>query len=113
MKLIAKEFVASRDDEQGVLILSQFAGASREFPETLIANPYNIDQWTSALHAELEMPKEEQRARMRSMQSLIQEFNIFRWAGRMLIDAARLRHRLRFLEKVKNRGIPSELSASL
>lgn len=95
MNLVAKEFVASRDDEQGVLILSQFAGASRELPEALIVNPYNIDQCAAALHVALEMPKGEQRNRLRSMRGLIQEFNVYRWAGRMLLDAARIRQRTR------------------
>src|SRR2546422_1027029 len=61
MNLVAKEFVASRDDERGVLILSQFTGASRELPEALIVNPYNIDQCAAALKAALTMPPTEQR----------------------------------------------------
>jgi trehalose 6-phosphate synthase len=94
---VAKEFIASRDDERGVLILSQFTGASRELPEALIVNPYNIDQCAAALHMALEMPEDEQRARMRSMRGLIQEFNVYRWAGKMLLDASRLRQRNRLL----------------
>lgn len=101
MNLVAKEFVASRDDEQGVLILSQFTGASRELLEALIVNPYNIDQCAAALHVALVMPKDEQRNRIRSMQGLIQEFNVYRWAGRMLLDAARLRKRSRLFGHVK------------
>jgi trehalose 6-phosphate synthase len=95
MNLVAKEFVAARDDEQGVLILSQFTGASRELPEALIVNPYNIDQCAAALHLALEMPREEQRNRIRSMRGLIKEFNVYRWAGRMLLDAAKIRQRVR------------------
>jgi trehalose 6-phosphate synthase len=95
MNLVAKEFVASRDDERGVLILSQFTGASRELPEALIVNPYNIDQCAAALHVALDMPKDEQRNRIRSMRGLIQEYNVYRWAGRMLLDASRLRQRTR------------------
>jgi trehalose 6-phosphate synthase len=95
MNLVAKEFVASRDDEQGVLILSQFTGAARELAEALIVNPYDFEQAAAALHVALSMAPEEQRARMRSMRNLVQEFNVFRWAGRMLIDAARMRHRSR------------------
>jgi trehalose 6-phosphate synthase len=102
MNLVAKEFVASRDDEQGVLVLSQFTGAARELLEALIVNPYNIDQCAAALHMALEMPKNEQRKRMRSMRGLIQEFNVYRWAGRMLLDAARLRKRTRLFEQVKH-----------
>lgn len=93
MNLVAKEFIASRQDEMGVLILSQFAGASRELPEALIVNPYDIDQCAVALHAALTMPAAEQRDRMRLMRSLVREFNVYRWAGRMLLDAASMRKR--------------------
>ena len=61
MNLVAKEFVAARDDERGVLVLSQFAGASRELPEALIVNPYDADQCAAALHLALTMPADEQR----------------------------------------------------
>ncbi len=97
MNLVAKEFVAARDDERGVLVLSQFAGASRELPEALIVNPYNVDQCAAALHAALSMPQHEQRERMRSMRALVQEYNVYRWAGRMLIDASRIRRQRRIL----------------
>jgi len=93
MNLVAKEFVAARDDEQGVLLLSQFTGAARDLAEALIVNPYDIEQSAAATHLALTMSPEEQRARMRSMRNLVQEFNVYRWAGRMLIDAARLRRR--------------------
>ena len=99
MNLVAKEFVASRDDERGVLILSQFTGAARELPEAIIVNPYDTDQCASALHVALTMPAGEQRARMRLMRGLVQEFNVFRWAGRMLIDAAAMRSRRRLLQR--------------
>ena len=71
MNLVAKEFVAARDDERGVLVLSQFAGASRELPEALIVNPYDADQCAAALHLALTMPADEQRERMRLMRGLI------------------------------------------
>jgi len=102
MNLVAKEFVASRDDEQGVLILSQFTGAARELAEALIVNPYDIEQSAAAMLVALAMPREEQRARMRSMRHLVQEFNVYRWAGRMLVDAARMRHRRRVLSRAKS-----------
>jgi trehalose 6-phosphate synthase len=101
MNLVAKEFVAARDDERGVLVLSQFTGAARELSEALIVNPYDIEQSAAALQLALTMPPEEQRARMRSMRNLIQEFNVYRWAGRMLIDAARMRHRRRVLSHAR------------
>ncbi|RLJ68581.1 alpha,alpha-trehalose-phosphate synthase (UDP-forming) [Sulfurisoma sediminicola] len=97
MNLVAKEFVAARDDERGVLILSQFTGAARELPEALIVNPYDADQCAAALHMALTMPDTEQRDRMRLMRGLVAEFNVFRWAGRMLLDAAAMRRRNRLV----------------
>jgi len=95
MNLVAKEFVAARDDERGVLILSHFTGASRELTEALIVNPYDLEEVSDALAAALRMPADEQAVRMRTMRSLVAEFNVYRWAGRMLIDAAQVRARER------------------
>ena len=95
MNLVAKEFVATREDERGVLVLSQFTGAARELPEALIVNPYDTEQCAAAVREALTMPPDEQRARMRSMRALLLEFNVYRWAGRMLLDAARMRNRRR------------------
>ena len=102
MNLVAKEFVAARDDEQGVLVLSQFAGAARELTEALIVNPYDLDEAASALAVALEMPPDEQRARMRSMRTYVSEFNVYRWAGRMLVEAARLRDRERLTGRLSH-----------
>lgn len=99
MNLVAKEFLAARDDERGALILSEFTGAARELPEALIVNPYDADQCAAALHLALTMPAAEQRDRMRLMRGLVAEFNVYRWAGRMLLDAAVMRRRGRLLEK--------------
>jgi len=99
MNLVAKEFVSARDDQRGVLILSLFTGAARELPEALIVNPYDTDQCAAALHIALTMDGGEQRARMRLMRGLIREFNVYRWAGRMLMDAAAMRRRGRLLER--------------
>lgn len=93
MNLVAKEFVASRDDDDGVLVLSQFTGAAQEMTEAVIVNPYDIDQAGDALAASLNMDRAERRARMHYMRAHLAEFNVYRWAGRMLIDAARLRKR--------------------
>ncbi len=93
MNLVAKEFVAAREDESGVLVLSQFTGAARELTEALVVNPYDLDEASSALATALTMPPEEKRERMRSMRTFVSEFNVYRWAGRMLSDAARLRSR--------------------
>jgi trehalose 6-phosphate synthase len=104
MNLVAKEFVAARDDERGVLVLSQFTGAARELTEALIVNPYDLRQASDALAAALRMPAEEQRERMRSMRRLVSEFNVYRWAGRMLVDAAELRRKERMSGRLGGAG---------
>ncbi len=93
MNLVAKEFIAAREDESGVLVLSQFTGAARELTEALIVNPYDLDEASAALATALNMSVDEKRDRMRSMRAFVSEFNVYRWAGRMLVDAARLRSR--------------------
>lgn len=93
MNLVAKEFVAARDDERGVLLLSRFTGAARELTESLIVNPYDFEEVSVALATALEMSADEQAERMRAMRSLVAEYNVYRWAGRMLVDASRLRSR--------------------
>jgi trehalose 6-phosphate synthase len=95
MNLVAKEFVGARDDERGVLVLSHFTGAARELTEALVVNPYDLDEASAALSLALSMPLDEQRDRMRAMRTFVAEFNVYRWAGRMLVDAARLRRRER------------------
>ena len=95
MNLVAKEFVAARDDELGVLVLSQFTGAARDLTEALVVNPYDVRQAAGAMAAALHMPPAEQRVRMQSMRRLVSEFNVYRWAGRMLVDAAELRRKER------------------
>ena len=93
MNLVAKEFVAAREDERGVLVLSQFTGAARELTEALIVNPYDLDEAATRWRRRSACRAEEQRERMRSMRAFVAEFNVYRWAGRMLVDAARLRSR--------------------
>lgn len=91
MNLVCKEFVAARDDEQGVLVLSQFAGTTDELAQALIVNPYHLAQVAEAIHTGLAMPVHEQRQRMRSLRATVQHNNIYRWAARMLLDAAAVR----------------------
>jgi trehalose 6-phosphate synthase len=100
MNLVAKEFVAARDDERGVLVLSQFTGAARDMTEALIVNPYDLGQAAHALAVALAMSPDEQRERMRSMRRLVSEFNVYRWAGRMLTDAAEVRRRERLVGRL-------------
>ncbi|MEP9396394.1 trehalose-6-phosphate synthase [Mesorhizobium sp. KR2-14] len=93
MNLVAKEFVASRDDEQGVLILSTFAGASQELLDALIVNPFDPTAMGEAMLRAITMPQEEQRERMTRLRDVVRTNNVYRWAGTMLQDAARLRKR--------------------
>ncbi len=101
MNLVCKEFVAARDDQQGVLILSRFAGAAREMPEALIVNPYHVEETADALHRAATMPSAEQHERMASLRMTVREYNVFRWAGRMLADASRWRLRERIEARVQ------------
>jgi trehalose 6-phosphate synthase len=106
MNLVAKEFVAARDDERGVLVLSRFTGAARELTEALLVNPYDLEESSAALATALAMPPVEQAARMRAMRAFVADFNVYRWAGRMLVDAARLRQRDRLSNRL-NLGLRS------
>src|SRR4029079_3372146 len=83
MNLVAKEFVAAREDEDGALVLSTFAGASRELVEALLVNPYDVVGTSEAILAALEMPREERRKRMQLMRRTVKENNVYRWAGRI------------------------------
>jgi trehalose 6-phosphate synthase len=109
MNLVAKEFVAARSDEQGVLILSHFAGASRELYEALIVNPYDCHALGEVLHEALTMSKTEQQARMSLMRTLIKERNVYRWAGQMLLDAAALRRRLHVIDLMSQRHLHAQV----
>jgi trehalose 6-phosphate synthase len=101
MNLVSKEFVAARDDEQGVLILSRFAGAARELREALIVNPYHVEETADALHRALGMASAEQRERMASLRAVVRDNNVYRWAARMLGDAGRWRLRERIEARVE------------
>ncbi|MDR3751816.1 MAG: trehalose-6-phosphate synthase [Terracidiphilus sp.] len=104
MNLVAKEFVAARTDLRGVLILSEFTGAARELTEALIVNPYDLESCSDALASALAMSPDEQQDRMRSMRSLLAQFNVYRWAGKMLVDAARLRNQERVAGRLADRS---------
>lgn len=93
MNLVAKEFVAARDDEDGVLILSTFAGASRELSEAVLINPFDVSETANAMQIATHMGRDERRSRMSLMRRTVKENNVYRWAGRMLMDAARIRQR--------------------
>ncbi len=91
MNLVAKEFVASRDDERGALILSTFAGASHELSDALLVNPYDVSQLADTIHHALEMSDEEQATAMGRMRHVVRERNIYRWAAHLLSDLTEIR----------------------
>ncbi len=91
MNLVAKEFVASRHDQDGVLILSRFAGASQELQDALVVNPYDTEELAQAIHNALEMPSEERTVRMRHMRNQVREHNVYRWAGDLIDELTSIR----------------------
>jgi trehalose-6-phosphate synthase len=91
MNLVAKEYVAACNEEQGVLILSRFAGASLELTEALPVNPYDTRGLANAIHRALTMAPEERRARMARMRTYVREHNIYRWAGTLIAELAAIR----------------------
>jgi trehalose 6-phosphate synthase len=90
MNLVAKEFVSVREDEDGVLILSRFTGASRELRDAVLVNPYDTDEMAEAIRVAIEMTSAERKSRMARMRRVVKEHNIYRWAGLLLTDLARL-----------------------
>jgi trehalose 6-phosphate synthase len=91
MNLVAKEFLAARRDERGVLILSQFTGAARELQDALLVNPYDIEQTAEAIRVALEMEPEEKQLRVQRMRRVIKERNIYRWAGNLITELSEVR----------------------
>jgi alpha,alpha-trehalose-phosphate synthase [UDP-forming] len=91
MNLVAKEFIAAREDERGVLILSSFAGASHELTDALLVNPYDAQQMAEAIHQALSMTEEQQEIQMSRMRKIVHENNIYRWAANLLSDLTEIR----------------------
>jgi trehalose 6-phosphate synthase len=91
MNLVAKEFIAARDDEQGVLILSRFTGAARELLDAVMVNPYDIESTADAVCQALEMAPEERCSRMLRLRKMVREQNIYRWAGNLVTDLCEVR----------------------
>ena len=91
MNLVAKEYVAARNDDQGVLVLSRFAGASGELRDAVLVNPYDTEQLAEALYFSLQMDPEERSARMHRMRRVVKEFNIYRWAAELITELCEIR----------------------
>jgi trehalose 6-phosphate synthase len=90
MNLVAKEYVASRGDDDGVLVLSRFTGASHELRDALLVNPYDVEDMADAIRRAITMDPEERRSRMRRMRAHVREHNIYGWAGLLLAELARI-----------------------
>ena len=102
MNLVSKEFVAARDDEQGVLILSRFAGAARELTDALIVNPYHVEESRRRVAPRgHDAGGRAARTHGAACECTVREFNVYRWAGRMLADAGRWRMRARIEARVQ------------
>ncbi|OQB12828.1 MAG: Trehalose-phosphate synthase [Candidatus Omnitrophica bacterium ADurb.Bin205] len=91
MNLVAKEYVASRTDLTGTLILSRFTGAAREFNDATLINPYSIEEFADAIKSTIELPREEKKRRMENMRKIISENNIYRWAGDIVAELTGLK----------------------
>jgi trehalose 6-phosphate synthase len=91
MNLVSKEFIVTRDDEDGVLILSQFAGAARELQDAIIVNPYDLEEMAEALRRSLTMNAKERRERMQQMRAVVRDRNVYRWAANIITSLSRLR----------------------
>ncbi|HYL47515.1 MAG TPA: trehalose-6-phosphate synthase [Candidatus Limnocylindrales bacterium] len=91
MNLVAKEFIAAREDEEGALILSQFTGACRELRDALVVNPYDIEQLSDAIRLALEMSPDDRHARMQRMRRTVREHNVYRWAGNLIAELSEIR----------------------
>ena len=91
MNLVAKEFIAAQEAEEGALILSQFTGASRELLDALIVNPYDVEQLCEAIRTALEMDPQDRRARMKRMRRTVKENNVYRWAGNLITELSEIR----------------------
>ena len=91
MNLVAKEFIAARHDEDGVLILSRFTGAARELRDALLVNPYDIDGTAEAIRRALAMDPDERKLRMQRMRKFVSEHNIYRWAGNLIAELSDVR----------------------
>jgi trehalose 6-phosphate synthase len=94
MNLVAKEFIASRSDERGVLVLSEFTGAARELEHAVHVNPFAVDAFADCLNQALLMPGDEQRRRMRALRERVASHTVFDWANSLLTAAANRRMEL-------------------
>ncbi|MFA5271506.1 MAG: trehalose-6-phosphate synthase [Candidatus Omnitrophota bacterium] len=91
MNLVAKEYIASKNNLSGVLILSSFTGAARELTDAVQINPYSIEEFANSLKSAIEMPIEEKKRRMENMRNIVAENNVYRWAGSIITELTALK----------------------
>jgi len=91
MNLVAKEYVASKTELNGVLILSRFTGAARELTDSVLINPYSIEEFADAIKMSVEMPLEEKKKRMENMRKIVSENNVYRWAANIITELTALK----------------------
>jgi trehalose-6-phosphate synthase len=90
MNLVAKEYVASKADQSGTLILSRFTGAAKELTDSILINPYAIEDFADAIKSAAEMPPEERKKRMENMRRVVSENNVYKWAGSIITELTSL-----------------------
>ncbi len=105
MNLVAKEFVAARHDDDGVLILSRFTGAARELRDAILVNPYDIERTCESIRFALNMDPAERTSRMRAMRKVVREQNVYRWAANLLADLCEVRTDARVEEPIESADV--------
>jgi trehalose 6-phosphate synthase len=91
MNLVAKEYVFAKKDFSGVLLLSQFTGASKELTDAILINPYSIKEFAENIKLAIELPDMEKKKRMQNMHSIIAENNVYRWAANIITELINLK----------------------
>lgn len=91
MNLVAKEYISSKSDLNGCLILSRFTGAARELVDSVLVNPYSIEEFADSIKTAIEMPQDERERRMRNMRKIVEENNIYRWAANIITELTALK----------------------
>ena len=91
MNLVAKEYVASKSDVSGALILSKFTGAARELTDAVLINPYSTEEFADAIKFTIGMPTDERKKRMENMRKVVSENNVYKWAGSIITELASLK----------------------
>ena len=110
MNLVAKEYIAARQDERGSLILSRFTGASHELPDASIVNPYDTDELARAIHTALTMSGDERRIRMARMRATVKEHNVYHWAENLIGELAEIRLEPAESDQPERRDSPAQIN---